>query len=138
MEDRGTYAARGGGITSHPHDPILAHELAHTYIGHEWLTQFLHLYVHNVIETGSEDVNQWIFLNHQDYVAFSEGNTLWKALLDIYQLIGPEAMGRAYHDLHLIGVPYGSELSPEARQTFIDQAPANVKDQVRELVLKIG
>jgi hypothetical protein len=138
MEDRGTYAARGGGVSYPPHDVGLAHELAHTYIGHEWLTQFLHLYVHNVVETDSEDISQWVFFNQQDYVAFSAENTLWKALLDIYQLIGPDAMGRAYRELHLMGVPYGSELSPEARQTFIDQAPTDVKDQVAELTLRIG
>jgi hypothetical protein len=138
MEDRGTYAARGGGVLYAPHEVGLAHEIAHTYIGHEWLTQFLHLYVHNVIETGSEAVDQWVFFNLQDYDAFSAENTLWKALLDIYQLIGPEAMGRAYRNLHLMGVSYGSELSAEARQTFIDQAPAEVKNQVAELTLKIG
>ena len=138
MEDRGTYAARGGGTLSHLHDGILAHELAHTYIGHEWLTQFLHLYVHNFLETNSEDVNQWVYFNLENYVSFSPENHGWRVLLDIYQLIGPPAMGRAYHDLYLMGVPYGSELSPAARQTFIDQAPASVRNQVADLALKIG
>lgn len=131
MEDRGTYANRGV-----PHDVILGHELGHTYIGNETLTQFLEVYAFNQYEVHSQDVVDWTW-RRGDYDPFSQGNTAVHALLDIYQLLGPEAMGRAFATLHHIGVPYGQELGAEARQVFVDEAPAEVRDQVTNLVARI-
>lgn len=138
MEDRGTYAARGGGTLFALHDGILAHELAHSYVGHEWITQFLHLYVHNLIETGSQDTSEWVYFNLEDYEPFKADNTRWRALLDIYRLLGPTLMGEAVRELHLMGVPYGSALSDQARQVFVDKAPADERGRVAELVTRIG
>ncbi len=131
MEDRGTYADRGVA-----HDVILPHELGHSYVGSETLTQFLEVYGFNLYESGSAEVEDWSW-TRGDYTAFDPGNGAVHALLDIYQLLGPEAMGRAFAELHRIGVPYGSPLSSEARQTFVDEATAEVRDQVAELAGRI-
>jgi hypothetical protein len=131
MEDRGTYAGRGVA-----HDVILPHELGHSYVGNETLTQFLEVYGFNLYEAGSTEVEEWSW-TRGDYVAFDPGNGAVHALLDIYQLLGPEAMGRAFAALHRMGVPYGSPLGAQARQTFVDEATAEVRDQVAELVERI-
>jgi hypothetical protein len=135
MEDRGTYADRAA-----PYDVIVSHELGHTYIGHEGLTQFLEVYGYNVVETGSTDLATWPWkrtIGSTPYVPFASGNEGAWALMDIYQLIGAEAMGRAYARIHVMGAPYGAPLSDAARQTFVDEAPASVRDQVAGLVVRI-
>ena len=81
MEDKGTYEAR---MTSSMviYGAILPHELSHSYIGHESLTQFLELNVHNVVRTNSTDVESWNFV--RNYVPFRDSNEGYAALLDIY------------------------------------------------------
>jgi len=59
-------------------------------------------------------------------------------LLDIYQLIGHDNMSRAYKILYSLQPPYGSPLSAECLQVFIDQAPTSVKEQVAAKVAKIN
>jgi hypothetical protein len=135
MEDRGTYAERAA-----PYDAALPHELGHSYIGHEGLTQFLEMYGFNVVETGSTDVVAWTWKREflgSTYVPFAPTNSGAWALLDIYQLIGPEPMGRAYAALHAMGVPFGMELSVAGRQTFVDEAPAAVRAQVAAIVPRV-
>ena len=131
MEDRGTYADRGV-----PHDAIIGHELGHTYIGHEGLTQFLEVYVYNLVETGSTEFSGWIW-TRGEYVPFAADNTGFRALLDIYQLMGPQAMGRAYARIHSFGAPYGVPLSASARAVFAQEAPADVRAQVSALADQI-
>jgi hypothetical protein len=135
MEDRGTYANRGA-----PHDVIVPHELGHSYIGHEGLTQFLEVYGFNVVETGSTDLSDWTWLRQigsDPYVPFAPGNDGAWALMDIYQLVGPEAMGAAYARVRQLGAPYGTPLSSAGRQAFVDEAPIDVRDQVADLVPRI-
>jgi len=135
MEDRGTYADRGA-----PHDVIVAHELGHTYIGHEGLTQFLEVYGYNVVETGSVDLSEWSWMRSiggTTYVPFAPQNQGVWALMDIYQLVGPAAMGRAYAQIHAIGAPYGVPLAESSRQAFVDESPAEHRSQVADLVLRI-
>lgn len=135
MEDRGTYADRGV-----PHDVIVSHELGHSYIGHEGLTQFLEVYGYNVVETGTTDLSMWTWtrsIGGASYIPFAPGNEGAWALMDIYQLIGPATMGRAYAQIHTIGAPYGVPLSEAARNAFIDEAPEMVREQVADLVLRI-
>jgi len=131
MEDRGTYAERGV-----PHNTIIPHELAHTYIAHEGLTQFLEVYAYNLVETGSVNVEDWIWLRGE-YASFAPENTAVYALLDIYQLIGPQSMGRAFKAIIELGAPYGAPLSAAAQQAFIDEAPASVAAQVSEAAARI-
>ena len=131
MEDRGTYAER-----ALPHDAILRHELAHSYIGHESLTQFLEVFAVNVIDTGTGDFAAWTYLRG-NYVAFADSNTGAWALMDIYQLIGEAAMGRAYNAVYQINPLYGVPLSDAAKQVFVNEAPADVIQQVEAIVHKI-
>jgi len=126
-EDRGTYEARTDDDRL-PFDAILGHELSHTYIGHESLTQFLELYLYNLLSTGSPSVPSWVFV--RGYQPWNDTNTGVHALLDVYQLLGRDAMAAAYGEIYPLRPPYGVPLSAEARQAFIDQAPAAVKQQV--------
>lgn len=135
MEDRGTYADRAV-----PYEVILSHEVGHSYIGHEGLTQFLEVYSYNVVETGSTDLETWPWkrtIGDASYVPFAPGNDGAWALMDIYQLIGREAMGRAVAQIHALGAPYGAPMSDAARRTFIDEAPPAVRTQVAGLVPRI-
>lgn len=134
MEDRGTYETRTPS-TRVPWDAILDHELAHGYVSHESLTQFLELYVYNRIVTGSEAVADWTYT--RGYTPFASGNTDVHALLDVYQLIGREAMATAYRDIRLIGPPYGMPLDEASKQAFVDAAPAAVRTQVAALVDRV-
>ena len=138
LEDRGTYEARGGATFALPHDPILGVMLATTYTRHQELQRFLGVYAHNFIETGSEEVEQWVYFLNTTYVPFSEENEGWKALLDIYQLIGTEAMGRALKAIHFLELPIQTPLPPEGQQAFVDQAPEALKEQVGALASRIG
>lgn len=58
-------------------------------------------------------------------------------MIDIYQLIGTAAMGRADARIHTIGAPCGVPLSEAAREAFVDEAPDAVQDQVADLALHI-
>lgn len=135
MEDRETYEARTGPDRI-PYEVILLHELSHSYIGNEALTQFLDIYLYNMVHTNSSDINSWIYL--QGYPDIQDSNNWLYALLDIYQLIGHNNMSKAYKILYSLHPPYGSGLSNECQQVFIDQAPASVKDQVAVKVGKIN
>jgi hypothetical protein len=128
-EDQDTYEARTGADRL-PYEAILCHEIAHSFIGNESLTQFLELYVYNMLQTNSQDLRVWVFT--RKYVAWDPSNHGIHALLDVYQLIGPGAMSRAYKVLYLLGPPYGQPLSAEGKQAFIDQAPSALKVQVAE------
>ena len=134
MEDRTSYESRTT-ATRLPYDAILAHELAHSYISNESLTQFLELYVYNVLRTGSTAVASWEFT--RDYVPFADANKDSAALLDVYQLIGPAAMSAGYKTVVPLRPPYGQPLSPAAQQVFVDAAPDAVKVQVAEKMARI-
>jgi hypothetical protein len=126
-EDQGSYEARKT-TSMVPYEPVLDHELSHTYVGHESLNQFLELYVYNVVHTNSTDVQAWLFT--RNYVAWQDANTGVQALLDIYQLIGREAMARAYRTIYALRPPYGQPLSDQCKQAFVDQAADALKAQV--------
>jgi hypothetical protein len=134
MEDRGTYEAQRS-EQSLPYDAILAHELAHSYIGHELLTQFLELYLHNVSRTGSTDVSAWF--HTRGYVPGRPENAGLHAIIDIYRIIGHERMSEVYHALHALWPPYGQPLSTAARQAIIDGAPAARQAEVAQKVQMI-
>jgi len=135
-EDRGTYEARTAANPDRlPFESILHHELAHTYYGNESLTQFLELYIYNLIHTQSTDAHSWI--TTRQWPPGSASNTGVHALLDIYDLIGPAAMAEAYQVIYPLHPPYGQPLSQACRQAFVDQAPEPLKTQVAAKADKI-
>lgn len=120
-EDRTTYESRTS-ASRLPFDAILSHELGHSYIGNESLTQFLELYTYNVVRTGSRNVSAWIFVrNWTPGLATNDGI---HALLDIYQAIGFDEMSRGYRAIYPLRPPYGSPLSAEVIQAFANQVSA--------------
>lgn len=126
-EDRPTYESRfREGMM--PYDFGLYHELGHNYIAHESLTQFLEVYLYNLINTGST--------NFEDWTNPRTPPEKWPwitAILDIYQLIGHDAMVEAYRVIYSYYPPYGMRLYQECKQAFVDQAPESLKSQVSEL-----
>ena len=134
MEDRATYEARTP-ATRLPYDAIIVHELSHSYVGSESLTQFLELYGYNVALTGSADVAAWP--HTRGYVPGREDNEGVHALLDVYQLIGPAAMASAYRAMLPLRPPYGQPLSLAVQQAFVDAAPAAAKATVAAKMAKI-
>jgi hypothetical protein len=135
MEDQGTYQARRTGDAL-PYLAIVDHELAHSFIGHESLTQFLELYLYNTTRTGSVDVGAWV--HTRSYVPDQATNTGIHAILDIYRILGHDAMSDAFAALHVLRPPYGQLLSEEARAAIIDRAPADRRVEVAALVDRIG
>lgn len=135
VEDRTTYEARTQGRTVLPYDPGIAHELGHSYVGTEALTQFLEIYGDNVLRTGSTDLARWTYT--RGWTPQQAENRDVHALLDVYQLIGPEAMAQAFRAIVPLRPPYGQPLSPAVQQAFIDAAPAAVRAQVAAKVARV-
>jgi hypothetical protein len=134
-EDRATYEARISGQGAMPFEAILDHELSHTYIKHESMDQFLELYAYNLVHTSSPDLQSWVFT--RGYVAWRRSNEGIYALLDVYQLIGRNAMSNAYNVVYALRPPYGQPLSSECKQAFIDEAPEASKTQVADKMAKV-
>ena len=136
MEDRGTYESRAtvAGLPL-PYHAINSHEMSHTYISNESLAQFLELYTYNLGLGSSPDVSSWSWT--RNHIPRRSSNTGIHALLDIYQLIGSDAMSQAYAAIYRLRPPYGVPLSPEARRAFVDQAPAALKADVEALSARI-
>ena len=134
MEDNGTYTSRTPPSRA-PYDALLTHELSHTYMGHESLTQFLEMYTYNLIRTGSADVSAWTWT--RSYVPSLQANVGSAALLDVYTLIGRDAMARAYRAARVLNPPFGVTLSAAVQQLFVDEAPAALKAQVASLMARV-
>jgi hypothetical protein len=109
--------------------------MSHSYIGHEGVNQFLELFVYNMIHTGSANLQSWTWT--RDYVPSNPSNSGVHALLDVYQLIGRDAMSRAYKAVRVLNPPYGQPLSQQCQQAFVDQAPGSLKAQVADKMSKI-
>lgn len=133
-EDRATYEARTP-ETRLPHDAMIVHELGHSFVGSESLTQFLELYGYNVLRTGSAELRDWTFT--RGWVAGRDENEGVHALLDVYALIGRDAMARAYRAVLPLRPPYGQPLTAAAQQAFVDAAPEAAKAQVAAKVAKV-
>lgn len=134
-EDRRSYESRTEPSRPAP-EAILFHELAHSYIRHEGLTQFLELYVINVLATNSQDPAVWTHARH-DVGSPPASTASSDALLEIYRLIGPDAMSRAYGTLQELNVPYGAALPTEGKQALIAEAPPELRHRVTELTERI-
>jgi hypothetical protein len=133
-EDQATYEKRRGPVILGylPFEAIIYHEVSHSYFGNENLTQFLELYVYNRVYTNSLVVDSWVYT--RDYEPFLDSNSRTHGLLDIYQLIGHDAMARAYQTLYPLRPPYGAFLSEAGKQAFVNEAPPALQDQVREIL----
>lgn len=134
-EDCATYMSRTGAMRV-PCDAILYHELAHSYILHEGLTQFIELYVTNVIATGSSDPSRWSYVR-SDVGVPPASTASAAALVEIFSLIGRDAMTRAYGAIHRLNTAAGEPLSSAGKQAFIDNAPPDVRHRVSALVERI-
>ena len=128
-EDRGSYEGRTP-ATRLPFDSILGHELAHAYMGHEGLNQFVELYVFNTLQTGSSDVAVWTMT--RGWVPGSATNTGVAALLDIYQLVGFETMRNCYRAIYPLRPAYGAPLAQSVKDAFLVPVPDALKAQVAE------
>lgn len=137
-EDRATFEARKAAMPiPAEYCALFDHELAHTWIGHESLTGFLELYAFNTIETGSPDPLLWRYAKTlTPYVPFND-NVAHLALLDVYRLVGRDAMARAYKAIYPVAPPYGSTLPAECKQAFVDEAPAAEKARVASILERV-
>jgi hypothetical protein len=133
-EDKETYESRWRPPMV-PFDPILGHELSHSYIGHEGLTQFLELYVYNMVQTSSPDVQSWVFT--RDYVPLRPANEGVAALLDVYGLLGHDRMSNAYKAAYSLRPPFGQPLPDPVKQVFIDHASADARSEVAEIMARV-
>jgi hypothetical protein len=133
-EDRTTYEARTP-ASRLPFDAILQHELSHSYIGNETLNQFLELYTYNRLRGAGPDLATWTFT--RGYPGPREDNRDVALVLDVYQLLGHDAMARAYKAAYGLRPPYGQPLSAAVRQVFVDQAPAHLKSAVDDKLSRI-
>ena len=125
LEDKATYEGRMTPTTV-PWEPVIYHELAHSYILHEGLNQFLEVYTHNLLQTGSADPARWTWVRGAQFNTFT-------AALEIYRLIGLDAMKQAYRTIYTLKPPYGTVLSDECKQAFVKVAPESLKPQVSAL-----
>lgn len=135
MEDRTTYESRTGPDRFLPYDSIVSHEVAHSYIGHESLNQFLELYAYNMIVNGSANLASWTLT--RGWTPGLASNTGSSAILDIYQMVGLEPMRRGYRALAALHPAYGAPLSAAATQAFLDQMPAEFRAQVAAKLARV-
>ena len=134
-EDRTTYEGRTGPARL-PYDAIWAHELGHSWMGHESLNQFVELYGYNVVRTGSTDPKAWIFT--RSWTPNLPSNDGAAALLDIYQLVGHDTMQRAYRAVFPLRPVYGNMLSESVVQAFLSQVPSPLQAPESEKLAKVG
>ncbi len=134
VEDRTAYDARTRGRAL-PYESGIIHELGHSYVGSESLTQFLEVYGDNVLRTGSRDLATWTFT--RSWVPGRAENEGVHALLDVYQMIGPDAMATAFRAVVPLRPPYGQPLTPAMQQVFVDAAPAALKPQVAAKMARV-
>jgi hypothetical protein len=67
----------------------------------------------------------------------AEANQDSAAVLDVYHLIGDDAMSNAFRAVYPLRPPYGSPLAPGVRDVFVQHAPAAVKDVVAQKVAAV-
>ena len=133
-EDEGTYISRTP-ESRLPFEAIIDHELGHTYMGNESMNQFTEMYVYNVVRTGSTDLQAWTFT--RSYAPQTLPHVGVHLLLDVYSIIGVEAMKQAYRACFAIRPPYGDPIPAACIAAFVDRAPAASKVQVETMLKAI-
>lgn len=134
VEDRTAYDARTQGRAL-PYESGIIHELGHSYVGSESLTQFLEVYGDNVLRTGSRDIAKWTFT--RSWTPMRAENEGVHALLDVYRMIGPDAMAAGFRAVVPLRPPYGQPLTAAMQQVFVDAAPAALKDAVAAKMARV-
>ena len=135
MEDRTSFDRRTQGRVILPYEAGIPHELGHSWVASESLAQFLEVYGDNVLRTGSRELSAWTYT--RGWRPGRAENDGVHALLDVYQLIGPDAMAAAFRAVVPLGPAYGQPLTAAQQQVFVDAAPAAVKQQVAEKVARV-
>ena len=133
-EDRTTYETRTG-PSRLPYDAILSHELGHSYVPNESLTQFLEMYAYNVLRTGATDPVTWSYT--RNWIPDATANQDSAAVMDIYKAIGPETMKLAYRAMYPLQPAYGQPLSPAVVQAFLAPLPASLQSPVAAKLAKL-
>jgi hypothetical protein len=134
LEDKPTYVGRWKPPMFY-YDPVICHELSHAFIGHEGLNQFLEIFLYNRLLGRTSAFGDWLYM--RDYKTITGKKTGYAAVLDIYQLIGLEAMQKAYREVYKLKPPYGQVLPENCKQIFVNQAPEQLKSQVQAMVANI-
>lgn len=135
LEDRATYESRTP-ASRLPWSSVLGHEVAHSWIGHESLTQFLELYAYNQVRGGTAELATWGFT--RGWTPGREDNTGVHALLDVYLAIGAESMSQAYRQAYILRPQYGQPLAAMVQQKFVDVAPPAQRELVAAKMARVG
>ncbi len=81
-----------------------------------------------MLHTGSPSVQTWVFT--RGYSGPASTNSDVAALLDVYQLIGSEAMAAGYRAVLPHKPRYGSPLSDAVKQACVQTLSPSLRDQV--------
>jgi hypothetical protein len=134
LTDRTTWAVANPG--SIPYEAIIAHEAAHSYMSNEALTQFLELYVYNTrLGLGTDPLN-WERTRGWSPTTPSPFGV--NGVMDIYVVVGHDAMQRAYRAIAPLRPAYGRPLTDAVIAAFVAQVPeehrAFVEERLRTII----
>jgi len=99
------------------------------------MTQFLELYAYNRALGAGPDLGSWTFT--RGYTGPSETNESSALVLDVYGLVGHDAMARAYKAAVPLRPPYGQPIPAAVIEAFVNEAPSAVKEQVRAKLARV-
>lgn len=129
LEDRGTYDQRRSGSSTN-FAQTLTHELAHSYIGNEALTQFLELHVYNTDLGLGPDPTTWVQTRGWTPTQSSSFGVTY--VLDIAHRVGPDVMRRAFRAIRPLRPAYGQPVSAAVIAAFLAEVPAEHRAYVQE------
>ena len=132
-EDRSGYLARSGPA---PYEAILGHEVGHAYMAHESLNQFLELYAYNLLNGSTTDVATWTWTRY--WTPDAAANIGIAALLDVYKMMGFDAMQRAYRTIAPLKPAYSAPLAANVIDAFVATVPAAQQNAVRVKLNSVG
>lgn len=134
MTDRTMSEAYNGPSSSY--EATLAHEAAHSYISNEALTQFLELYVYNMRLGLGTDALNWELTRGWSPTTPSPFGV--NGVMDIYVVVGHDAMQRAYRAIAPLRPAYGRPLTDAVIAAFLAQVPdehrAFVEERLRTII----
>lgn len=134
LEDRGTYDQRRSGSGTLFAQSV-AHELAHSYIGNEALTQFLELHVYNTDLGLGPDPATWVQTRGWTPTQPSSFGATY--VLDVAHRVGPDVMRRAFLAVRPLRPAYGQPLSQAVIAAFLAEVPAEHRAYVQERLARI-
>ena len=133
MEERSSYESRP--TLGLPYGAIVCHELSHSYMSSEAFNQFLEMYVYNKLQGASTDPNTWS--HTRNWMPGASLNVGSAALLDVYQLIGFDAMRAAYRAIRPLRPPYGVPITNAIIDAFLTQVSPDLQALVRAKLMTI-